>query len=90
MSPQPAPAPAPPSNRLLVIRTDSLAAILQKLDIKVPVEDIMKAIADDEEAKAEATQAQPRIVLSKGTSALTKPFGHSTDNKFFQKNVVVV
>lgn len=50
---------SPDSPPNLVVRTDSLAAALVKLDIKVPIEDLLKVIHDEDEARRAAEASLP-------------------------------
>jgi hypothetical protein len=64
--------PPPPTDALQVVRVTSLAAALAKLNVKIPIEDLIKVIHDEDEARrvkltAEATQR--RVALSKRKSA---------------------
>ena len=64
--------PPPPADTLQVVHIDSLAAALAKLKVKIKIEDLIKVVHDEDEAKrvkiaAEATQR--RGALSKRESA---------------------
>ena len=66
------PPPPPPADALQVVHITSLAAALAKLNVKIPIEDLIKVIQDEDEAKrvkvtAEATQR--RAALSERMSA---------------------
>ena len=66
------PPPPPPADTLQVVHIDSLAAALAKLKVKIKIEDLIKVVHDEDEAKrvkiaAEATQR--RGALSKRESA---------------------
>ena len=55
------PPTTPPADSLQVVHIASLTAALARLNIKIPIEDIIKVIQDEDEAKrvkvtAEATQ----------------------------------
>lgn len=72
MLPQLPPPPPPDLFGVVCIDIDSLAAALVKLNIKVPIEDLLRAIQDEDEVKyakeaAEAAQVSPaqrRAVMS--------------------------
>ncbi|KAF8886667.1 hypothetical protein CPB84DRAFT_1787304 [Gymnopilus junonius] len=63
------PPPPPPDNSLQVVYIPSLIAALAKLDIKVPVEDLLRAIHDEDEARRSELNdrgiQQRRAALSK-------------------------
>lgn len=66
------PPPPPADEAPQVIHIASLAAALAKLNVKIPIDDLIKAIHDEDEAKrvkvtAEATQR--RAAVSKRKSA---------------------
>ena len=60
--------PPPPSDFILVVHVDSMAAALAKLNIKVPVEDLVKAIREEDEAKG--IKLFTGVALSECKSAL--------------------
>ncbi len=65
--------PPPPADSLQVVHIASLTAALAKLNVKIPIEDLIKVIHDENEAKrvkvtAEATQR--RAAVSRRTSAI--------------------
>ena len=65
--------PPPPADALLVVHITSLAAALAKLNIKIPVEDLIKVIHEEDEAKrvkvtaADATQRRAAMSERKST-----------------------
>ena len=68
--------PPPPVDTLQVVHIASLAAALAKLNVKVPIEDLIKVIHDEDEAKrvkATAEATQRRAALSKRKSAPPTP-----------------
>jgi hypothetical protein len=63
--------PPPPADSLQVVHIDSLAAALAKLNVKIPIEDLLKVIHDEDEAKrvkVTADAVKRRAVLSKRKS----------------------
>jgi hypothetical protein len=61
----------PPVDSLQVVHIDSLAAALTKLNVKIPIEDLLKVIHDEDEAKrveVTADAVQRRAALSKRKS----------------------
>ena len=67
------PPPPPQADTLQVVHIDSLEAALAKLNVKIPIEDLIKAIQDEDEAKrvkATAEATQRRAALSERKSAL--------------------
>ncbi|KAM6493678.1 hypothetical protein JOM56_010039 [Amanita muscaria] len=74
--------PPPPSNdELQVVHIASLAAALDKLNIKIPIEDLLKVIHDEEEARrvkltaefARLTEAAAGLRISTVVPKPTKP-----------------
>jgi hypothetical protein len=64
--------PPPPADALQVVHIASLAAALAKLNVKIPIEDLIKVIHDEDEAKrvkvaAEATQRRAALSERKST-----------------------
>jgi hypothetical protein len=61
----------PPADSLQVFQISSLAAALVKLNIGIPVEDVIEAVQREDEAKRATLTAQPskrRTTLSKRNS----------------------
>lgn len=70
------PPPPPPADALQVVHITSLAAALASLNIKIPIEDIIRVIHDEDKAKrvkvtAEATQRRAAISECKSTRPLS-------------------
>jgi hypothetical protein len=64
--------PPSPADSLQVVHIDSLAAALAKLNVKIAIEDLLKAIHDEDEAKrvkVTAEAIQRRAALSGRKSA---------------------
>ena len=65
------PAPPPLADSLQVVHIDSLKAALSKLKVNIKIEDLLKAIHEEEEAKRVkvAAELERRGALSKRKSA---------------------
>lgn len=64
--------PPPAADELQVVHVSSLAAALTKLDIKIPMDDLLRAIHDEDEArrvKLTSDATQRRAALSKRKSS---------------------
>jgi len=66
-------APPTGSDALQVVQISSLTAALAKLNVNIPIEDLIKAIHDEDEAKRTKLQAEasqrPRYVIQARTPA---------------------
>lgn len=65
------PPPPPQADTLQVVHIDSLTAALAKLEVKINIEDLVKVIHDEDEAKrvkVAAAATQRRGALSKRKS----------------------
>ncbi|KAJ7224769.1 hypothetical protein C8J57DRAFT_1025179, partial [Mycena rebaudengoi] len=72
----PPPPQSPPADSLQVVQISSLAAALEKLNIGIPVEDVIKAVHREDEAKrstssAQATQRRAALSNRNSTRILT-------------------
>ena len=61
----PQPPPSPPLDPLESVRIGSLAAALVKLNINVPIEDLLKAVHEADEARRAESEAKNRAAMSK-------------------------
>ena len=67
----PQPPPSTPLDPLGAVRIRSLAAALVKLNIKVSIEDLLRAVHEEDEAwraESDAEEAQLRAAMSKRQS----------------------
>ncbi|KIK07122.1 hypothetical protein K443DRAFT_87995, partial [Laccaria amethystina LaAM-08-1] len=64
------PHPPRPSKNYWVVRIASLAAALDKLNIKISIEDLLKAIHDEDEA-VRAEQIERRAALSQRVNTVS-------------------
>ena len=71
-------APLPPANTLRVVHVTSIKAALTKLNLDVPIEDLLRVVQEEEEARRSTTLT----ILSKRKSGLI--LHPNFDNECFQ------
>jgi hypothetical protein len=79
-------SPPSPANGLPVIHIDSILAVLEKLELKVPIADVIKAMFEENQArhvKSTANETQRDALLFEGK--LAPPPCLSSDNKPVQR-----
>lgn len=79
-------SPPSPANGLPVIRIDSILAVLEKLELKVPIADVIKAMLEENQArhvKSTTNETQHDALLFE--CKLAPPPCLSSDNKPVQR-----